>query len=332
MESDSGFSKTEVMTLTVTDNNIFAGGNGIYRSTDNGDSWASMGLTNDNTPTSVIIGKYLVVTCSGGVSRSSDNGESWTAFKCDLLTSGVNCFAVSGSNLFAGTLEGVFQSSDSGATWSTLKNGCPTGVRALAFNGEELFAGEDHRQGIYLSSNSGANWMKAPGNFPSIDAFEVIGTNVIAGTDFGIFQTIDGGKSWSSLGLENSFNVSFASNGEYLFVGTLSNGVWRRPISEVLSVTPDPTDKTSSQFILEQNYPNPVAGRTTIGFSLPRSVDLSLKVFDVLGNKIATLADGHYQAGECHADWDANAMPAGIYFYQLQADGFIQTRELVIGR
>jgi hypothetical protein len=83
-------------------------------------------------------------------------------------------------------------------------------------------------------------------------------------------------------------------------------------------------------FELQQNYPNPFNPTTTIKFSLPRSDHVTLKVFDVMGREIATLVDDELTAGRYDAHWNASGVESGVYFYQLRADEFVETKRLVL--
>ena len=86
-------------------------------------------------------------------------------------------------------------------------------------------------------------------------------------------------------------------------------------------------------FSLEQNYPNPFNPSTNIGFRIADFGFVSLKIYDVLGNEVATLANEELSAGEYKVEFNPASgirQPAsGIYFYQLRADSFIETRKMV---
>lgn len=85
-----------------------------------------------------------------------------------------------------------------------------------------------------------------------------------------------------------------------------------------------------SIFELEQNYPNPFNPSTVISYQLPVSSEVTLKVFDVLGNEIATLVDQYKSAGRYEVEFDASKLPSGIYFYQLKAGQFSETKKMVL--
>ncbi|MEM1042231.1 MAG: T9SS type A sorting domain-containing protein [Bacteroidota bacterium] len=78
--------------------------------------------------------------------------------------------------------------------------------------------------------------------------------------------------------------------------------------------------------------PNPFAARTALAFTLDRAADVRLDVFDLLGRRVATLAEGPHAAGTHTATFDARALPAGVYLARLSADGQTATRKLTLLR
>jgi hypothetical protein len=113
-------------------------------------------------------------------------------------------------------------------------------------------------------------------------------------------------------------------------------------------------NNSPEEFLLSQNYPNPFNPSTKIKFTIPSSVILSeaknlvtLKVYDVLGNEVVTLVDQEKPTGEYEIEFSAigGSLPAGrhgasggntytitsgIYFYQLKAGSFIQTKKMIL--
>jgi len=83
-------------------------------------------------------------------------------------------------------------------------------------------------------------------------------------------------------------------------------------------------------FALNKTYPNPASGRTTVEYALPTQADVTIAVYDVLGRRVATLADGSEQAGRHRAELDARRMPSGTYFVRMRAESFQETRRLTI--
>jgi hypothetical protein len=83
-------------------------------------------------------------------------------------------------------------------------------------------------------------------------------------------------------------------------------------------------------FKLQQNYPNPFNPGTSIQYAVSSPQFVSLKVYDVLGNEVATLANEEKLSGVYEVEWNAGGFTSGIYFYQLKVGSFIQTRKMVL--
>jgi uncharacterized protein (TIGR02145 family) len=87
---------------------------------------------------------------------------------------------------------------------------------------------------------------------------------------------------------------------------------------------------TPNKFILMQNFPNPFNPTTIIQFETTHKTFISLKVFNVLGNEIATLINEEKPVGIHKVEWNAKALPSGIYFYKIQAGNFTETKKMVL--
>jgi hypothetical protein len=83
------------------------------------------------------------------------------------------------------------------------------------------------------------------------------------------------------------------------------------------------------EFSLEQNYPNPFNPTTKMEYRIAEKGFISLKIYDVLGNEIATLLNKVTPAGTYEVEWNASDLPSGIYFYQLRVGNFIQTKKML---
>ena len=84
------------------------------------------------------------------------------------------------------------------------------------------------------------------------------------------------------------------------------------------------------RFKLNQNYPNPFNPSTTIEFDLPKSSEVSLKVYNILGEEVATLLSGSLLSGSHSVEWDASNLASGVYLYRLQAGDYVETRKMVV--
>ncbi|MBI3579580.1 MAG: CHRD domain-containing protein, partial [Ignavibacteriales bacterium] len=86
-----------------------------------------------------------------------------------------------------------------------------------------------------------------------------------------------------------------------------------------------------TNFILEQNYPNPFNPSTVINFQMAKAGQVSLKVYNLMGQVVATLIDGVKEAGAYKVTFDAKSLSSGVYFYQLAADGaLLQTKKMTL--
>lgn len=105
---------------------------------------------------------------------------------------------------------------------------------------------------------------------------------------------------------------------------TISNTtIYRLMVSEVLN--PD-------VYALEQNYPNPFNPSTIINYHIPELSFVTLKVYDILGNEIATLVNEKKSIGNFSVKFDAIGLPSGIYFYRFRAGSFLKTEKMVLIR
>lgn len=86
------------------------------------------------------------------------------------------------------------------------------------------------------------------------------------------------------------------------------------------------------EFKLEQNYPNPFNPSTVIHYQLPVDCKVTLKVFNILGQEVATLVDEFQDAGYKYVEWNAKNYPSGIYYVKMKADGFMDMKKVVLVR
>jgi len=85
-----------------------------------------------------------------------------------------------------------------------------------------------------------------------------------------------------------------------------------------------------TEFLLSQNYPNPFNPSTKIKYSVPQSANVSIKVFDILGNEIETLVNEEKPAGTYEVTWYAEQLPSGVYFYQLKAGEYRAVKKMIL--
>jgi endoglucanase len=99
---------------------------------------------------------------------------------------------------------------------------------------------------------------------------------------------------------------------------------------ELIATDVEESSQTPYSFKLDQNYPNPFNPSTTIQYLVPQRSIVTLKVYNVLGNEIAVLVNEEKGAGVYKINFDASKLASGVYFYKLQANSFIETKEMIL--
>ena len=316
---------------------LFAGtlGGGILLSTNNGTSWSgvSTGLTNSSVHAFAVSGVNLFAgTFGGGVFLSTNNGTSWTGINTCLTNTSVTALAVSGVNLYAATSTGgVFLSTNNGASWTAVNTGLTNPyVDDLAVSGTNLYAGT--YDGVFLSTNNGTSWTQTSMKGTVVTSLAVSGANLFACTTVGVHMSTNNGTSWREVntGLTDTNVWSLAILGANLFAGTMYSGVWKRPLADMVTSVGEFSTYLPTQFSLDQNYPNPFNPLTCIQYSVSEASHVSLKVFNVLGEEIATLAGENKAPGNYRVTWDASGYPSGVYLYRLISAGRISTGRMTL--
>ena len=85
-----------------------------------------------------------------------------------------------------------------------------------------------------------------------------------------------------------------------------------------------------SDFYLEQNYPNPFNPSTIIKYAIPELSKVKLTLFNLLGEEVTTLVNEEKVAGNYSVEFNASSLPSGVYFYQLKAGDFIDTKKMIL--
>ena len=167
----------------------------------------------------------------------------------------------------------------------------------------------------------------------------VSGKNLFAGTfgdifnciGRGIFLSTNNGVSWTSVntGLTDTSICALAADDTYLYAGTAYTGVWRRPLSEMITSDAVSPSEEPASFTLEQNHPNPFTSSTTISFTLAERGFVALDIYDLLGNKLRTLLRQTLDAGEHFTEFDAKDLAAGVYVAKLRVNGVEREMKMV---
>ena len=146
----------------------------------------------------------------------------------------------------------------------------------------------------------------------------------------GVYATKDNGGHWLKVGLDSLMISQMESFGDSTFVLTINRGVNIINSNNLTGV--QSSFQRPLAFVLSQNYPNPFNPTTTIRFELPKSLHVSLKVYDILGQEVSVLVNENRSAGVYEMRFDGTNLASGVYFYRLTAGAFVETRKLLLLR
>ena len=147
-------------------------------------------------------------------------------------------------------------------------------------------------------------------------------------------------NDWSTLDGDNNYQLS----GTYKNLGFTPPSGWTNPgmtgalpsdanvgaLGVSLTGVNNESANSPTTFTLKQNYPNPFNPSTTIEYAVPQTAEVTLKVFNVLGQEVETLANGVEPAGVHLITFDATNLTSGVYFYRMQAGSFSQVNRMLL--
>lgn len=270
---------------------------GMFKTTDDGISWDLMNEFFWNPVRNIEaepLQSNVYVSDEYDFYRTTDNGESWTRFPFTGGSAhriGINS---KGYVYVLGDYGELLRSTNYGNSFQNINNGLPTEygfMKAIAFNSED---------DVYLATGNG------------------------------LYVSIDDGNSWYLLDesdISKHINVLAFNNEDRLYAGTTVSGVFRS--LELLTNLNENFFNTKSYF-LSQNYPNPFNPTTKIKYRVPDFSLITLKVYDILGREVATLVNEEKPAGEYEVEFGGANLPSGVYFYQLKAGNFVETKQMVL--
>ncbi|MBP9581827.1 MAG: T9SS type A sorting domain-containing protein [Ignavibacterium sp.] len=338
-------------------------GNGIYRSTANGIGFSESGLANQHVRSVAVDNNGVFYAGSDyGLYRSTDNGISWTQVIHPNIISTVFDIKITKDNIITAAGRGFHYSTDDGQTWNVIENGIEdTYLTCISFDSlDNVYVGSYN--GIYLlnkpipvellSFSSSVvdddvtlNWATATETNNSGFKIERKSPSPTPSLREGTFD------DWESIGFVNGYGTTTEPQ-TYSFIDkNLSAGKYQYRLKQIdfdgtfeYSNIVEAEIFTPARFSLEQNFPNPFNPSTKIKYTIPnvtlsgalptgRQVEGSrvvLRVFDVLGNEVATLVNEEKPAGNYEVQFNATTLSTGVYFYTLQAGSFIQTKKMTI--
>jgi len=337
----------------------------LGKSTDGGNSFdgATNGI-NSNEPTNwdtpVIMdpnNSNILYYGTDYLYRTNNAAGSWNKISPKLTDySGgrlgtITTIAVAPSNsnvIYVGTDDShVWESSDNAATWTEVSDGLPIrwvtrvvvdpmneNIVYVTFNGLKW---KDPQPHVFRSTDKGTSWSDISSNLPDapVNAFAVDNLNphqLYLGNDVGMYISYNSGQSWQVLGeglpVIPVGDIEIHSSTNQLVAGTYGRSMYKIDLDLVSDIRKD--EINLENFVLEQNYPNPFNPSTKIKYTVHQSSNVTMNVFDILGNKIETLVYEQKPMGTYEIIWYAENLPSGIYFYKLQVGDFAETKKMVL--
>jgi hypothetical protein len=216
-----------------------------------------------------------------------------------------------------------------------------TTIYFLAANASVVVAGT--MTGVFRSTDNGLHWTEGNAGLLShwVFALAAAGDNFFAATSSGLYVSTTGGTTWTSVmsGTTMYYVQAIGTDGTYLYSGTRHSGVWWRPLSEMLTSVGPLAGGLPEEFRLMQNYPNPFNPETTIEYKIggargqgSGASHVQLIVYDLLGRTVSTLVNEKKAPGTYTVRFDATGLGSGVYFCQMTAGTFVETKKLLLLR
>lgn len=309
----------------------------MYRTNDQGSTWTYLqNRWTKYTSFAISEGTIFAGTEFDGVVKSINNGLDWVQVNSGLSNLKVAALCAVGSRLFVLTEQGIFQSGDKGAHWEPFTIFFNMQISIFEAFDNFIFIGNSN-DSLFFSTDTGKHWIRITTGLPNlkIDDFAAFGTNVFIAPYYnGVFLSTDCCSSWSPVndGLTTNNIWSLFIHENHLFAGSGGNGLYRRPLSEMITGVEQIEDHIPTKFQLFQNFPNPFNPSTIINYELSRHSFVTLKVFDILGRQVQVLVNQQQNAGKYSITFNAFNLPSGVYFYRLQSDSFVETKKFILLR
>jgi len=305
-----------------------------------GGSYDSLGLAIPN----------ILKTTNGGINWTSKSAPTTHPLKDVHFINTTIGFLTAGHDEFISS-GGILKTTDGGDTWINQLVDSTIFYSALSFFDElnGISVGWHHFSlmfftgYIFHTSDGGLNWE------PS---FSSIFTRFISVTSAGlndawaiekpivtpgicrILYSNDKGVNWSEQGV---FDIDSTYPTSIFCIDSLAgwavgwNGVILHTTNGGVSfIEEEQINEIPSEFLLSQNYPNPFNPSTKIKYSIPQTSQVQIKVFDVLGNEMEALVNEEKQGGTYELTWNAVNLPSGVYFYQLKAGSYVDTKKMIL--
>ncbi len=349
--------------FTLHDGILFAARESIndpngYMSTDGGLTWTSLNGLSFNTITFLSDGNKLWVGLAGiGISFSTDDGNSWIWRGNALGDSYISTIISVNNVLLIGEeiTEGILKTTDDGITWQDFSEGLSTyhsrQIQKMIVYNDRIYAATS--EGLYqrylseLPVELSSFTADANEGIVSLKWRTATETNnkgfEIQRSKSRVQKTEIGDRvGWEDIGFVNG-NGTTAEMKSYSFTdNNIYRGTYKYRLKQIdfdgkykYSEEVEVSVNAPATFALQQNYPNPFNPTTNIEYRILNKEYVTLKVYDILGNEVATLVNEEKPAGaytvrfNSHSDEGQN-LSSGVYFYRLQAGEYSSTKKLIL--
>jgi photosystem II stability/assembly factor-like uncharacterized protein len=306
----------------------------IFRSYDLGSNWEKLQSLSKFT-------RFLV--CNENVfaydhfSSTFDllTGDSvWLPVNNGMTNIRITDLVASDSNLFAIIGTDPFESIDNGINWFPLTLFGKMSISTFIASGLNIFVGNS-KDSLFLSNDAGKNWISITSDLPNLRLQSTFsyGKNIFVSVYYqGVYLSTDCGLSWTPVnqGLKSSDIGNLIVHQNQLFAIVAGKGVWKRPLSDMITLVNKSTESIPSENKLFQNYPNPFNPTTIIRYQLTRNSLVTLKVYDIMGREVIILLKEQENAGAHFVTFNASNLSSGVYFYRLETDSYSEIKKFVL--
>lgn len=321
----------------------------VYITIDGGDSWA----VNKSEPNGKFNAIHFIDVNTGiltgnpvngrwSVWKTNNGGANWDSAGCYLAQLNSekgfsNSLWAAGNNIWFGTDNfRIYKTYNFGTNWQILTTGTEKNSASLWFD-FDFNIGLTGSNNLLRTLNSGNNWsietIPGSGSIIAVTGSAHSRINWAIRSDNKIYLNPHNTNIW-----EQEYT---APNGNYTYMTIERNGYFSGAvfalrdnggisrtyflalgINQISSNVPERSE-------LNQNYPNPFNPLTKIRFSLLKSGNVKLTIFDVLGKETEVLLNIELQPGIYETNWNASAYPSGVYYYKLQTEKYSETRKMI---
>jgi hypothetical protein len=295
---------------TICGETYAAGDRALYRRTFGDSTWRPIFDTTieGNIQTVVAREEYPGVVIAGGaegfaghlLQKSTDFGDRWEDVSPIATVYSVDFAGLEAEVIFAATGERIHRSTNGGSTWDVVLNGL----------------------GNYFLNHV---------------LYDPVSTSVFASaivvndTPILFFST-DNGERWEPFSLPVNGNVvdlEFGAGADWIYFVTRDEGVFRIE-RKLISVGVDQNHDVPGTAYLDQNFPNPFAGSTTIRYTVSEPTTVQLEIYSVLGKRVATWRKQRLTVGSHTVTWDASESASGVYLYTIRTPSGSHTQKLMV--